>query len=99
MKDKRIDWSFVYPDYLQTFKRVVGEVGYPPGVPYQARHSRPSTDLADDTRSPAEARARRAAEWMKLPARTRTGCQVVATQLEATFRNLCRGRRDVGIEV
>ena len=115
-KDERSAWSFAYPDYLQAFKRVVGEMGYPNGVPYQARHSGPSTDLADGTRSLAEAqrrgrwaqarsmaryerRARLAAEWMKLPARTRTMCQVAVIQLEATFRNLCRGRNDAVIEV
>ena len=115
-KDERSAWSFAYPDYLQAFKRVVGEMGYPNGVPYQARHSGPSTDLADGTRSLAEAqrrgrwaqarsmaryerRARLAAEWMKLPARTRTMCQVAVTQLEATFRNLCRGRSEAVIEV
>jgi hypothetical protein len=106
--DESSAWSFAYPDYLQAFKRVVAEMGYPGGVPYQARHSGPSTDLADGTRSLAEAqrrgrwaqarsmaryerRARLAAEWMKLPARTRSMCQVAVTQLEATFLSLCRG--------
>jgi hypothetical protein len=101
-------WSFAYPDYFQLFKRVVTEMGYPSGVPYQARHSGPSTDLADGTRSLAEAqrrgrwaqassmaryerRARLAAEWMKLSLRTRTMCQVAASQLEATFLTRCRG--------
>ena len=51
-------WSFAYPDYFQLFKRVVTEMGYPSGVPYRARHSGPSTDLADGTRSLAEAQRR-----------------------------------------
>ena len=51
-------WNFTYPQFAREFKEVVAELHLPSVVPYQMRHSGPSIDLADKTRSTEQAQKR-----------------------------------------
>jgi hypothetical protein len=80
-------WSFEYPEHTKVFCQMTKQMGYA-ATPYQMRHSGPSIDLANRSRSLEEAQnrgrwavassmvrygrhSRLAAEWMKVPLRTR----------------------------
>lgn len=51
-------WGFTYPAFAEEFKKCVTEIGLPDVVPYQMRHSGPSTDLADGRRTSEQAQRR-----------------------------------------
>ena len=51
-------WPFSYADFVPVFKEVAAEIGLPSLVPYQARHSGASIDIAGRHRSLAEVQRR-----------------------------------------
>ena len=51
-------WPFSYGDFVPVFKEVAAEIGLPSLVPYQARHSGASIDIAGRHRSLAEVQRR-----------------------------------------
>ena len=51
-------WPFTYADYVPEFKAAARDIGLPDLVPYQARHSGASIDIAGRHRSLAEVQRR-----------------------------------------
>ena len=56
--DKERIFKFGYPDYIPVFKEAAKDLGLPNLVPYQARHSGASIDIAGRHRSLAEVQRR-----------------------------------------